>query len=167
MLFRSDVTQAFFSIGHLGGKLSDPDYPALEVTAHILGSGFSSRLMTQIRTKLGLAYSIGAGWGANYDHAGVFRIAGSTKSATAEEAIEAARTEVQKMRTGEVTEQELKIAKDSVLNSFVFFFDNPSKTLNRVLMYEYFGYPKDFLFEYQKKIAAVDRKSTRLNSSHT
>ncbi|HEV2202732.1 MAG TPA: pitrilysin family protein [Bryobacteraceae bacterium] len=154
---KTDVTQTFFSIGELGGMLRDPDYPALEVACDILGSGFTSRLMTQIRTKLGYAYSIGAGWGAAYDHPGTFRVAGSTKSMTTTETIEAARAELEKMRTSEVTEQELQIAKDSVLNSFVFFFDSPSKTLNRVLMYEYFGYPKDFLFEYQKKIAAVTR----------
>jgi len=72
-------------------------------------------------------------------------------------AVDAARVELQKMRTVEVTEQELQTAKDSVLNSFVFFFDSPAKTLNRVLMYEYFGYPRDFLFEYQKKVGAVTR----------
>ena len=44
-----------------------------------------------------------------------------------------------------------------MLNSFVFFFDSPAKTLNRVMRYEYFGYPKDFLFQYQKAIAAVTR----------
>jgi zinc protease len=154
---KEDVTQTFFSIGLLGGTLRDPDYPALEVACDILGSGFTSRLMSQIRTKLGYAYSIGAGWGAGYDHPGTFRIAGSTKSMTTTETILAARTELDKMRTTEVTEQELQIAKDTVLNSFVFFFDSPAKTLNRVLMYEYFGYPKDFLLQYQKKIAAVTR----------
>jgi len=151
------VTQTFFAMGLLGGTLRDPDYPALEVAVHILGTGFTSRLMSQIRTKMGLAYSIGAGWGAAYDHPGTFRIVGSTKSASTTEAITAARAEVEKMRAAEVTEQELKTAKDSVLNSFVFFFDSPSKTLNRVMNYEYFGYPKDFLFEYQKKVAAVTR----------
>jgi zinc protease len=39
----------------------------------------------------------------------------------------------------------------------VFFFDSPAKTLNRTLTYEYFGYPKDFLVQYQKEIAAVTR----------
>src|SRR5579863_926032 len=140
-----------------GGTLRDPDYPALEVAVNILGSGFTSRLMSQIRTKMGLAYSIGAGWGAAYDHPGTFRIVGSTKSASTTDAILAARTELEKMRAAEVTEQELKTAKDSVLNSFVFFFDSPAKTLNRMMMYEYFGYPKDFLFEYQKKVTAVTR----------
>jgi zinc protease len=154
---KSDVTQTFFSLGLLSGTLRDPDYPALEVAVNILGSGFTSRLMSQIRTKMGLAYSIGAGWGASYDHPGTFRIVGSTKSPSTADAILAARAELQKMRTAEVTEQELKAAKDGVLNGFVFFFDNPAKTLSRVLTYEYFGYPKDFLFEYQKKVAAVTR----------
>jgi zinc protease len=113
--------------------------------------------MSQIRTKLGLAYSIGAGWGAAYDHPGTFRIVGSTKSSSTADALLAARAEVVKMRASEVTEQELQTAKDSVLNSFVFYFDSPAKTLNRVMNYEYFGYPKDFLLEYQKKVAAVTR----------
>jgi zinc protease len=154
---KSDVTQTFFSLGLLGGTLRDPDYPALEVAVNILGSGFTSRLMSQIRTKMGLAYSIGAGWGAGYDHPGTFRIVGSTKSASTAAAILAARAELEKMRTAEVSEQELKTAKDAVLNSFVFFFDSPAKTLSRVLTYQYFGYPNNFLFEYQKKVAAVTR----------
>src|SRR6185369_16387265 len=154
---KADVTQTFFSLGLLSGTLRDPDYPALEVAMDVLGSGFTSRLMSQIRTKMGLAYSIGAGWGAAYDHPGTFRIVGSTKSPSTTEAILAARSELEKMRTTEVSEQELKTAKDAVLNSFVFFFDSPAKTLSRVLRYQYFGYPSDFLFEYQKKVAAVTR----------
>lgn len=154
---KQDVTQTFFVLGHLGGTLRDEDYPALEVAANILGQGFSSRLMSEIRTKRGLAYSIGAGWSAQYNHPGTFRISGSTKSASTTEAITAARAEVEKMRTGMVTEQELQTAKDSALNSFVFYFDSPAKTLGRIVTYEYNGYPRSFLFDYQKKVAAVTR----------
>ncbi|MCU1338685.1 MAG: peptidase domain protein [Bryobacterales bacterium] len=154
---KDDVTQTFFSIGHLGGTLRDPDYPALEVAANILGEGFSSRLVSRIRTQLGYAYSIGATWAANYNHPGTFRIGGSTKSMTTVETVQAIREEIDKLRTTEVTEKELDEAKQAVLNSFVFFFDSPAKTLNRVMRYEYFGYPKDFLFQYQKAITAVTR----------
>ena len=65
--------------------------------------------------------------------------------------------EVNKMRTSEVTDQELDTAKQSVLNSFVFFFDSPSKTLSRVVTYDYYGYPKDFIFQYQKGVQAVTK----------
>ncbi len=154
---KPDVTQTFFSIGHLGGMLRDKDYPALEVASNILGEGFKSRLMAQIRTKLGYAYSIGASWAANYNHPGTFRIGGSTKSASTVETIQAIKVEIEKMRTAEVTPVELAEAKQAVLNSFVFFVDSPEKTLTRVLQYAYHGYPKDFLFQYQKAIESVTR----------
>jgi zinc protease len=154
---KPDVTQTSFSIGHLGGTLRDKDYPALQVASSILGQGFKSRLIAQLRTKLGYVYSIGATWDAQYDHPGTFRIGGSTRSATAVEALQAIRAEVEKMRTEQVTQAELAEANQSALDKFVFFFDNPAKTLNRLLQYEYFGYPKDFLFQYQKAVEGVTR----------
>lgn len=154
---RDDVTQTFFEIGHLGGLLSDKDYPALQVAGNILGSGFTSRLVQTVRTKLGYAYAVSAGWGAGYLSPGTFEISGSTKSSTTTATIRVIREEVEKLRREEVTEEELKTAKDSVLNSFVFAFDKPSKTLSRLVAYEYFGYPKDFIFRYQKALEGVTR----------
>ncbi len=154
---KDDVTQTFFEAGHLGGILKDKDYPALQVAGNILGSGFSSRLMSTVRTKLGYAYSINGSWGAGFNSPGLFEISGSTKSATTVDTIRVIREEVEKLRNAPVTDEELQTAKDSVLNSFVFNFDRPSKTLNRMLLYEYFDYPKDFIFQYQKAIAAVTK----------
>jgi zinc protease len=152
---KDDVTQTFFAIGELGGTLRDPDYAALEVAADILGGGFRSRLFKEIRTRLGYAYNVSAGWSANYDHPGTFRIVGSTKSSTTTETIEAIESELAKIRDKPVTDAELKEAKDGVLNAFVFSFDSPVKTLNRAMRYAYYGYPKDFIFQYQKAVEAV------------
>ena len=154
---KSDVTQTFFNVGHLGGELRDKDYPALEVTAEILGGGFASRLFRDVRTEHGWAYNIGAGWAAGYDHPGLFRISGSTQSAHTVDTLKAVREEVERIRTAEVSDQELQTAKDTTLNGFVFHFDRPSKTLNRLVQYEYYGYPRDFIFQYQKAIAAVTK----------
>ena len=85
---KTDVTQTFFTLGHLGGELRDKDYPALEVMADILGGGFHSRLFQRVRTQLGYAYSVSAAWGANYDHPGLFEISGSTKSASTTDTIQ-------------------------------------------------------------------------------
>ena len=151
------MTQTFFHVGHLGGELRDKDYPALEVAAEILGGGFSSRLFRNVRTAHGWAYNIGAGWGAQYDHPGIFEISGSTQSMHTVDTLKAVREELEKIRASEVTDAELQTAKDKVLNGFVFHFDEPSKTLNRLLVYQYYGYPKDFIFQYQKAIAAVTK----------
>jgi zinc protease len=155
---KPDVAQTFFEIGHLGGLLRDKDYAALEVGAQILGSGFTSRLVRKVRTELGYAYNIGAYWGAGFENPGLFEISGSTKSKSTADTIRVVLDELEKLRTGEVTADELRTAKDSVLNSFVFNFDRPSKTLNRLMMYEYFGYPQDFIFQYQNAVKNVTRE---------
>ncbi len=154
---KKEVTQTFFAIGHLGGEFRDKDYPALVILSDILGGGFHSRLFRRVRTKMGDAYDISADWGGNYDHPGIFQIAGSTKSLSTVSTIQAIREEVERIRTSEVTEEELKTAKESALNGLVFAFDTRAKTLQRMLSYEYFGYPKDFLQQYQKALAAVTR----------
>lgn len=154
---KNDVTQTFFEIGHLGGIFREKNYPALEVMSDILGGGFSSRLFRRVRTELGYAYSIGASWGANFDHPGIFRVSGSTKSANTVDAIRAVNEEIEKIRTAEVTDQELETAKETAINSFVFNFDSPSKTLSRIVTYDYYGYPKDFIFEFQKSIEQVTK----------
>jgi len=154
---KTDVAQTFFSMGQLGGELRDKDYPALEVMSDILGGGFRSRLFQRVRTRMGDAYEIGADWAANYDHPGLFEISGSTKSASTVEALKAVREEVERIRTAEVTDDELKTAKETALNSIVFAFDTRAKTLGRLLTYEYFGYPRDFIQQYQKALAAVTK----------
>jgi len=154
---KDDTTQTFFQVGELGGELRDKDYPALAVAAEILGGGFSSRLFRSVRTQHGWAYNISASWNANYDHPGTFVISGSTQSVHTVDTLKAVGEELEKIRSAEVTDQELGTAKDTVLNGFVFNFDRPSKTINRLMVYQYYGYPKDFIFQYQKAIAAVTK----------
>lgn len=154
---KTDVTQTNLVLGQLGGKLDDKDYPALEVMADILGGGFQSRLFQKVRTQLGYAYDVSAGWEADYDHPGTFEISSSTKSASTAATLKAIDAEVQRIRTGEVTEDELNSARQTVVNGFVFNFDTPSKTLNRLLTYRYYGYPDDFIFQYQKAVEKVTR----------
>jgi len=155
---KADVTRTFFALGQRGGELRDKDYPALVVMGTILGGGgFPSRLSQRLAGKAGNAYEIAAGWGANFDHPGVFNISGSVKSLSTVDTIKAIREEVERLRTTEVTDEELKGARDAALSSLVFAFDNKVNSLNRILAYEYFGYPGDFVQKYQSGLAAVTR----------
>jgi len=154
---KTDVTQTFIRIGHLAGKLNDPDYPALEVMSAILGGGFPSRLVRKVRSEMGAAYSIYSNWGANYNHPGAFTIGGSIEAKYTIDALSAIQEEVSKLRNLEVTDQELSTAKNTALNSFVFNFDSPAKTLNRMVAYEYWGYPADFLLKYKQAVEKVTK----------
>ena len=74
---------------HAGIRRDNPDYFAVEVMNEVFGGGFSARLFSNIRSKKGLAYSVGGGIGAPFDYRGLFELAMSTKSGSTAAAIDA------------------------------------------------------------------------------
>jgi zinc protease len=148
------LTQSYVQIGHLGGQFNSPDYPALDVLNGVL-NGFGGRLFNAVRSRQGLAYSVYGSWSPRYDYPGVFVAGGQTRSEATVPFIKGVEAEIEKLKSELVTPAELAYAKDSVLNSFVFNFENPSQTLSRLMRYEYYGYPADFLFRYQKAVEAT------------
>jgi zinc protease len=148
------LTQSSVLVGHLGGKFDNPDYPALDVMNGVL-NGFGGRLFNELRSRQGLAYSVYGYWNPRFDYPGTFFAGGQTRTETTVQFIKSLKTEIKRLQTQTVTTQELNKAKDSTLNSFVFNFQDPSQTLSRLMRYEYYGYPADFLFRYQKAITST------------
>ena len=154
---RDDVNQTNIFMGHVGGLRNDPDYFALVLMNRILGSGFTSRLFKEVRSRQGLAYSVFGYYSANFDHEGIFYIGCQTKSETTVQAIRALIAEVEKMAESEVTDEELELARASYLNAFVFNFDSKGEIINRLMTYAYYGYPLDFLEKAKEKIEKVTK----------
>jgi zinc protease len=148
------LTQSSIQIGHLGGQLNNPDYAALSVMNGVL-NGFGGRLFNEVRSRQGLAYSVYASWRPNFDYPGIFLAGGQTRSEATVPFIRSVFNEIEKIRTTPVSAAELAYAKDTVLNSFIFNFQDPAQTLSRLLRYDYFGYPKDFIFQYRKGVEAT------------
>jgi len=154
---KDDVNQSNIYLGHIGGLMNDPDYFALIVMNKILGGGFTSRLFRNVRSREGLAYSVFGAYSANYDYPGEFYVGCQTKSESTVKAIRAMLREVEKMKESEVTDEELALAKDSFLNSFVFNFDTTGEIVNRLMVYEYYGYPADFLLQIKQNVEKVNK----------
>ena len=152
---KEDVNQSSIHMVGLGTTRNNPDYYAIEVFNEAMGGGFSARLIQSLRTAQGLAYSVGGGIGTRFDHPGVLQFAMSTKSASTVEAIHGLYAEIDKLKTSPITDDEIKRAKDSILNAFVFNFDAPDKVLRERMAYEYYGYPADFLERYRAGIEKV------------
>lgn len=152
---KDDVNQSNIRMVELGTRRDNPDYYAISVLNEIFGGSFSSRLTENIRSKKGLAYSVGGGIGTGYDHPGLFQVSMGTKSGTTAAAIDALDEEIDGLKTRPPTAVELKKAKDSILNSFVFQFDSKDKVLAERMGYEFYGYPADFLERYQAGIEHV------------
>ncbi len=146
---KTDVTQSSIVIGHLGVRKDNPDYYAIEVFNEILGGGFSSRLLTRVRTQKGLAYAVNGRLGSGWDREGRFQLFTTTKTETTGAAIEALILEAQRIAGDEPpTQAELERARQAILSSFVFTSDSSRKILGQQLDYEYYGYPLDWLERY-------------------
>jgi zinc protease len=148
------LTQSNVLVGHLGEKFNNPDYPVLDVINEVLNS-FGGRLFNEVRSRQGLAYSVYGLWSLRFDYPGLFLAGGQTRSDATVQFIKSLQTELKRLQNQPITPKELQIAKESTLNSFVFNFQDPSQTLSRLMRYEYYGYPTDFLFRYQKAVAAT------------
>ncbi len=154
---KDDMNQGIIRLGHLGGLMSDPDYHALMVMNEILGGGFTSRLFKNVRSRQGLAYSVGGAYRGDYDHPGLFSLNCQTKLKSTVHATEAIIVEVKNMTQEEVTDEELALAKDSYLNSFVFNFASKGQIINRLMTYAYYGYPADFLQKTKENVEKVTK----------
>ena len=156
LVAKSDATQSVIRFGHLGMTQDDPDYFAVIVMNRVLGAGgFSSRLFQEVRSRRGLAYMVGGGIQANVEYPGMATFVSSTKSESTVETVKAMMHEVDRITKEKVTEEELALAKESYLNSFVFNFDTTSEIVNRVMLYDYYGYPEDFLQKTKENVEKV------------
>jgi zinc protease len=152
---KTDVNQSNVRIGHIGGRRANPDYPALQVMNQILSGGFSGRLLQEVRTNLGYAYSVGGSYISNIHYDGVFFITLGTASENTANAIEASSNELRKLQNEPVTGEELAATKDRMLNSLVFRYDSKFKILNEQVSNTYNGLPMDAFEKYIDEVRRV------------
>ncbi|MEO1589920.1 MAG: pitrilysin family protein [Cyanobacteria bacterium J06632_22] len=154
LIDQPQLTQSYIQIGHLGGRLDNPDHAPLVVLNEVL-NGFGGRLFNDIRSRQGLAYVVYAFWSPRYDYPGLFIGGGQTRSEATVPFLQSIQAEIERVREEPISETELQFAKDSVLNSFVFNFATPEQSLSRLVRYEYHGYPSDFVFRFREQVEAT------------
>jgi predicted Zn-dependent peptidase len=156
-LIERPLQQSSLAIGHLGITRFDPDKFPLFLLNYILGEGdFSSRLMKEVRSNRGLAYSVGGGVGTDSDR-GLFEISSRTRANATVEAIQAIRDVVTRLRDEGPTEEEIRQAKEARINSFAFTVDGSAAYMSSYLFYLYYGYPADYLQTWRDRLSAVTR----------
>jgi len=150
------VPQTTILLGEVGISKDNPDLQAVRVMNYILGGGgFNSRLMREIRSNRGLAYSVYSYYQIGRHLPGPFLAGGETKSGSTVEVLRLMRAEMERLRSQPVSEEELQLARESLVNSFVFAFDNTHDVVTQSMRLDYYGYPADYLETYRDKLSAV------------
>jgi len=156
LIDKPDMTQAIIMMGHLGLNNLDPDNVEANIFNFILGTGsFNSRLMREVRSNRGLAYSTGGMIGLGRDK-GIFFNYCMTKSQSVGEAITLMRDISADMTKNPVTAGELEVAKKYEVNAFVHKFDSAQAVVSQAIYLKLDGYPDNYLETYLPRIRKVD-----------
>jgi len=151
------IPQGYILILHEGERGYSDDYFDLLIMNDILGSGgFTSRIVSKVRNEKGLAYST---WGSYIKRSlfkGYFEAFCATKSGSVNDAIKYIIDEVKRIKEEKVKEEELKIAKESFINSAISSFGNPYNFIRMVSRLEFYNFPLDFYSKYVEKTKEVN-----------
>ncbi len=160
-MIRKPIPQSTVVSGELTISKNHPDFYAFEVLDFLIGSGgFSSRIFSAVRNEEGLAYSAGSFYRARSNY-GVFGTYAFTKTSSTFRAISLVDAILRDAAADSFTRSELDWAKRSIINSFIFSFEQPGQIASQQMTVEYEKLPADFLATYREKIEAVTPEDVR------
>ena len=156
-LLPKDIPQAAIVVGTVSPGIKDSGFYALSLMNDILGgSDFNSRLMREIRVKRGLAYAVQSVIRFR-KNTGIFFAYSQTRNESADTALSLLVENIEQMANYQVKNEELKLAVDSIKNSYIFEFDTPASILKKYSFLSYNGLPESFLFDYVKRMETVSK----------
>ncbi len=156
-----DTPQSVAFFGHEGITRDDPDFfPAYVANEIFGGSGFQSRLMTEVREKRGLTYGIGS-YLVPMDRAEL--VLGQVASANDKigQAIDVVKDEWRKISEEGVTEEELEAAKTYLTGAYPLRFDGNGPIARILVGMQMDGLPIDYIATRNDKVNAVTLDDVR------
>ena len=156
--------QVHILMGHLGVSRLDPDFDALVVLDHILGTGpgFSDRLGRVVRDELGLVYSIGGGMTGTADLLpGLFRIYAGTMPDEAHQVVAAVAEQVRAMHHGAFSDDEVERARQYLAGAFVFDFQTVEQRAERLAELQRMGLDLDEPMTWPDRLARITPHQVR------
>ena len=150
------IPQGKVMIGGRAIERDDPDAIPFRVMNEILGAGgFTSRLMQQVRSNEGLAYSVRSMLVPRVEYPGDFRAGFESKNATVALATKIVRDEIRRIREEPVSADELETAKQSLIETFPRQFESKPQMLRVFVNDEWTGRPSDFWQAFRSRVEAV------------
>lgn len=163
---KADATQTQIRAGAIAMKRSDPNLLPAQVANTILGGGFSSKLIEELRVKRSLTYSASSGFVARLT-GGDFRVATFTKSPTTVETLALALDVEGTFRATPPDPKALAKAKAYLTGQFPLRVETPDALASRLAEIEFFGLPKDDLETYRTRVDGVTpAEAARVSSTY-
>ena len=154
LIDKPDAVQTQIRVGKLSIRRNDPDYLPLEVTNHIFGGSYNSRLNTEVRIKKGLTYGASSSLGA-HRFAGSLAVNTYTRTETTVEATKLVLNLLSGMANGEINQKELDFARDFLSGVYPIASETAEQVADRVLTVAAFDLPADYNQTYPARIRST------------
>ena len=165
LLDRPELTQSEIRLGHLGLPRRHPDFFPLRLVNYILGEGgFSSRLMTRIRSDLGFTYGIRSHFFFRRAP-GPFTISTFTPAENTAQVIQEIGTVVHHVKGNGVTAKELSEAQSYYVGHFPLGLETARTIATQMLNIDLHDLGLDYLSRYCENIQAVTLEATQQAAS--
>jgi zinc protease len=151
---KPDATQTQIRIGNIAMARRDPDFLPSQVANTILGGGFTSRLIEELRVKRSLTYGASSAFVARRV-GGDFRIQTFTKTPTTVETLRLALDVLGDFRSRPLEPKLVDKAKTYLRGQFPLKLEPPEAIAMRLAEIEFNGLPQDELETYRGRVAAV------------
>ena len=149
-------TSASVVLGQASGlRYRDPDYQAVRLATAILGSGFTGRLMANVRDKEGLTYGIGSYLFGDTFTDGAWQISASFAPALLDKGITSTKRQLMSWYEEGVTTEEVERAKSRLIGSFEVGLATSSGMANNLLATVNRGYDLGWLDRFAPTLAAI------------
>jgi len=157
-----DTDQVYMSFSFRTCPAYNNDPPVLEVIRTIIGDGFSSSLFRKLRTENGLVYMINVSSENLFDR-GYFSVVTSTSKDRVQKVLDVLTEEFRRLESGEITQEELDLAKNKIIKSKVREMQNSSSWVEAHISEIYFNpkNPKDLaeILNEVEKVSLDDVKN--------
>lgn len=157
---RPDLVQARIAIAHEGISRTDPDRIAAALLNGVVGGGgFSSRLMTVVRSEAGLTYSIGSGFSMRREP-GPFGVSTFTRVAEARRLIDIVLNELARARSEPPSEEELSRNQTNSIGGFSLGLETSAAVMASLVDLDLYGLPEDSLDTFRRRVREVTVEDT-------
>ena len=153
---RPGSPQSELRIGHLGVPRSTPDFHAISVLNALLGGLFGSRLNALLREQKGYTYGVHSSFDMRVG-SGPFAVRTAVQTEFTVPSVVETLGELQRIREGLVTDEELTIARDYLVGVFPLRYETSGQVAGAIGGLVAHGLPDDELDRYRPAIAAVTR----------
>ena len=153
---KNDLTQVSFMVGHLLPGELHPQHNHIAIVNHILGGGnFSSRLMAEVRTRLGHSYSASSHV-ATCRRFGILTMSAASQTGRAVAMLEAALAVYRGISEKRITADELDKAKRFAVGNLAFQLEGIGNLVEKLLWLKLFNREQSYIENFASTVEAID-----------